>query len=69
MPRNLRLQLVENLDEIADTNLLLSREVQQAKPGVVSERLEESLHIEGVLCCHGSFIFALTNVVQDNIVA
>lgn len=53
MPRNLRLRLIQDFHEVADAELLVSHQVQESEPGVVSQSLEESLEIE-VFCfgCH-----------------
>ena len=55
MSRNLGLRTAENLHEIADTDLLISHEVQEAQPRFVAKCLKESLNIEG-LFRHG-FIY------------
>ncbi len=63
MPGNFRLGLIEDFDKIADADLLIAHEIQQPQPSIVSERLEESLQIEGLLShCHVMIIFALTYV-------
>lgn len=49
MSRNLRLRLIEYLHEVADAEFLVSHQVQEPEPRVVSQRLEESLEIE-VFC-------------------
>ncbi len=43
---HLRLGSAENLDKIADADLLISHQVQEAEPRVVAESLEEPLNIE-----------------------
>ena len=43
---NLWLGTAEDLNEVADTNLLIAHQVQEAEPCVVAEGLEESLDIE-----------------------
>src|ERR1700761_161079 len=68
MPGNLRLRLAQNLDEVANTNLLIPHKVQEAKPRVVSQSLEESLDVERFLFRgHASIIFVLTDVSTGNI--
>jgi protein-tyrosine-phosphatase len=62
------LRRIEDFNEIADTDLLLSHEVEQAKPRPVAERLKESLQIEMRSRSH-SDIFALTNPLVKYIVA
>ena len=49
MPGNLGLRLIQNLNEIADADLLIAHEIQEPQPGIVAERLEEPLHIESFL--------------------
>jgi hypothetical protein len=41
MPRNLRLRLIEDLDEIANADLARRHQVQKAQPRRIGERLEE----------------------------
>ncbi len=43
---DLGLGSAENFDEIADANLLIAHQVQEAEPCVVAEGLEKSLDIE-----------------------
>jgi len=47
VPGYLGLPLSENLDKVADANLLFSHQVKQAKSSVVSEGLEKELDIKG----------------------
>lgn len=42
VPGNLRLRLIEDLDEVADANLLLSHKVQQPEAGCIAECLKET---------------------------
>ena len=46
MPRNLRLGATQNLDEVADTYLLVAHEVEQPEPSIVAERLKKAFHVE-----------------------
>jgi SAM-dependent methyltransferase len=46
MPGNLGLPLFQNLDEVADADLLVSHQVEQAEACVVSQSLKESFHVE-----------------------
>jgi len=46
MARYLRLPLRQDLNEIADTNLLFAHQVQQAQAGIIAQRLKETFHIE-----------------------
>jgi hypothetical protein len=46
VPGHLRLRPAENLDEVADTNLLITHQVQEAESRIVAESLEEPLNIE-----------------------
>jgi hypothetical protein len=43
---NLWLGLTKDLDEVADTDLLVPHKIQEAQPSIVPERLKESLDIE-----------------------
>ncbi len=52
MPGDLRLGAAQDLDEVADTDLLVAHEVQQPEPGVVSQRLKEPLHVVRLFRCH-----------------
>ena len=70
MAGNLRLPLIQNLDKVADTNLLLSHEIQEPEAGIVAERLKETLHVKRFrFRCHVFTIYALTNVYMEYIVA
>ena len=69
MARYLGLRLIQNLNEIADANLLISHEIQEPKPRIVAESLKKALHVETlVLGLHEIIIYALTNVSKSNIV-
>ncbi len=59
-----RLRLVEDLDEVADAELLIAHEVEKTEPGFVSERLVEADHIEVCVVGHGANIFDLTDMFQ-----
>jgi hypothetical protein len=47
MPRDLRLRLAEDFDEIADTDFLVTHEIEQAEAGVIAKGLKEALDVEG----------------------
>ena len=46
MPRDFRLGLAEDFDEIADTDFLVAHEIEQPKACVVAKGLKEALHVE-----------------------
>ena len=46
MPGYFGLSLLQDLHEIADADLLLSHQIEQAKSSVVAECLEEAFHFE-----------------------
>ena len=46
MAGNLGLSLPKNLDKVADTDLLVSHQVEQAEARIVAQRLKEAFHIE-----------------------
>ena len=69
MPGDLRLRAAQNLHEVADTNLLISHEVQEPEAGVVAESLEESFHVKSLLCRHVLNVYALTYAKARHIVA
>jgi hypothetical protein len=56
MPGDLRLRPTEDFHEVAHTDLLISHEVQQPKPCVVPQCLEEAFEVVGLLSCHASCI-------------
>src|SRR5208283_810909 len=61
MAADLGLRLLQDFDEIADAELLVAHQVEQAQAGDVSQRLEEAFHVEvnwlgARLHCHGSLI-------------
>lgn len=60
MPGDFGLWIAEDLNEVADADLLLSDEIEEAEPGLVAERLEEALQVEGIAFWH-VVIFALTH--------
>jgi SAM-dependent methyltransferase len=63
VPGNLRLRLIQDLNEIANADFLVSHQVQEPQPGIVSKCLKESLNIESFLSYyHVAIIFALTHV-------
>jgi len=47
VPGDFRLPLLKDFYEIADANLLVSHQVEQAKASLVTKRLEEQFHVEG----------------------
>jgi hypothetical protein len=63
------LRTAQNLHEVADTNLLISHEVQEPETGVVAESLEEPFYIKSLLCCHILNVYALTYSKAIHIVA
>jgi hypothetical protein len=46
MPRYLGLRLSQDLNEIADANLLISHEIQEPKSRIVAESLKKALQVE-----------------------
>jgi arsenite methyltransferase len=52
MARYFRLWTAQNLHKVADTDLLFPYEVQQPQPGVISERLKESLRVVRLFRSH-----------------
>jgi len=57
MPGYFWLALPQNLDEVADTDLLISHQVEKPEPGVISQRLKETLQIERRrFSCHALLI-------------
>jgi len=68
MPGNLRLGLIQYLHEVADAYFLISHQVQEPKPRIISECLEEPLNIKSLLSRrHDVIIFVLTDVSSGNI--
>jgi hypothetical protein len=63
------LRTAQNLHEVADTNLLISHEVQEPETGVVAESLEEPFYVKSLLRCHVLNVYALTNAMARHIVA
>ena len=47
VPGYFRLPLPQNLDEVADANLLFSHQVEQAKSSVVAESLKKEFDVKG----------------------
>ena len=45
MPGDLRLRPAEDLDKVADTNLLVAHQVQQPEPCVIAKGLKEPFHV------------------------
>jgi hypothetical protein len=68
VPRDLGLRGTEDLDEIADTDLLVTHQVEQPEPGFVTQRLKKPFQIELRFRRHDN-IFALTNLSVKDIVA
>lgn len=69
VPGNLGLGLIQYFYEKANANFLISHQVQEPQPCIVSKRLKESLDIKGFLPrTHTSIIFVLTDVSTGNIV-
>jgi len=52
VPGNLWLSLTENLNEVADANLLVPHQVQKTKPSAISQCLEEAFHVKTALRRH-----------------
>jgi len=50
--RDLRLRAAQDFNKIANTNLLVSNEVQDPEPGVIPESLKEPFHVKGLLRRH-----------------
>lgn len=59
------LRLAEDLDEVADAELLVAQEVEEAEAGGVAEGLEEAFEAEG-LPGHGENICVLTDMFKRN---
>ena len=56
MARNLWLGCIQNLYEVADADFLFSHEVKETQAGVISQRLEELLHVEQRFTSHTKYI-------------
>ncbi len=68
VPRYLRLGLVQDLYEIADADFLVSHQVQEPQPSIVSKCLKEPLNIKCFLSrCHTAIICVLTDVSSGSI--
>lgn len=50
--RDLRLRLIQNLDEVADANFLIAHQVEQPEASIVAECLKEPLDVECLFRCH-----------------
>ncbi len=61
MPGDLRLRTAQDLNEVADADLLISHQVKDSEPGLIAQSLEEALQIELRSLCHND-IFALTDL-------
>lgn len=46
MPGDFGLTLLQDFDQVADADLLIRHQVEQAEPGVISECLKKPLHVE-----------------------
>ncbi len=46
MSRYLGLRLIENLNEVADADLLIPHEIQESQSSIVAESLKKALHVE-----------------------
>lgn len=66
MPGDLGLRPAEDLDEVADADLLISHQVQDSEPGRVTQSPEEALQVKLTFLSH-EIIFALTDVIVKNI--
>ena len=68
MPGDLGLGLAQYLNEVANTEFLISHQVQKPQTGVIPECLEETLDVESFLSRrHDLIIFALTNLYSQDI--
>lgn len=47
MPRDLRLRATQDLNKIANTNLLFAEEIQYPKPAAISECLKDRSTLKG----------------------
>ncbi len=66
MPGYLGLRLIQNLNEIADADLLISHEIQEPQPRIVAESLKEALHVETlVLDLHENNYICIDECVQE----
>jgi arsenite methyltransferase len=63
VPGDLWLRLAKDFDKVADTDFLLSHEVQETQASVVAQSLKEAFQAESLLR-HAPNIFALTDVRQ-----
>ena len=52
MTGDLRLRATQDLNKVANTNLLVTNEIQDPEPGVIPESLKEPFHVEGLLRRH-----------------
>jgi len=46
------LRTAQDLNKVANTNLLVANEIQDPEPGVIPESLKEPFHVEGLLRRH-----------------
>jgi hypothetical protein len=66
MPGYFRLGLIQNFNEITDADFLIAHEIQEPQPRIVSQRLEEALHVETrMLHLHGSNYMRIDECVQS----
>ena len=66
MPGDLRLRTAQDLNEVADADLLISHQVKDSEPGLIAQSLEEALQIELRSLRH-VYIFALTDLTVKHI--
>ncbi len=63
MPGYFGLSLLQNLHEVADANLLVSHQVEQAETSVVTQSLEEEFRIERIRFCSHELLIRLDEYV------
>ena len=66
MAGDLRLRITQDLDEVADADLLISHQIKDSEPGLIAQSLEEALQVELRPLCQ-VYIFALTDLRVKNI--
>ena len=62
--RNLWLRTAKDLHEVADTDFPIGHEIQEPEPRVVSQCLEEALHVKRLL--RHTYVYALTDARTRN---
>jgi hypothetical protein len=50
--RDLRLRAAQDLNKIANTNLLVANEIQYPEPSIIPKSLKEPFHVKALLRCH-----------------